>query len=265
MAGHFLVPTSQSPSLTVLESLCFEQVSFWVGVVERNRGASGALVNGVPYTRLPAGELVANLTERLPFLSLTVRQVRRALNRLVELGLLVREQFWQTRWRSDYWYTVPAVACSGTEPPETQVGTEVSVSVTALNHAGSECCDQGGHPFLKPLSSSLPNQNQAEGPSVVEQSNPLPLTPTAPPLQGSVQTAAAPLPPVPTAPPLQGRTVPSGVPQAPVPGPFQSVQQRILALAARFDPASLAPVSPSAVVLNGKVHRVDDGPCAPLR
>ncbi len=268
--------TSQSPSLTVLESLCFEQVSFWVGVVARNGGKSGRLVNGAPFTRLPAGDLVANLTERLPLVSLTVRQVRRALNRLVELGLVVREQFWQWRGCSDYWYSLPEVVAGGctqsseSVPPVPVSVTPPSTSVTPPLPTGSHPCDQNGHPFLKPLSSPPSEQTRQTD----EDSDPKPQPAThkaltregdpVPP-QVPVQTVTDPLPQSPTAPSLHGHTVPSGVPQAPVPGPFQSIQQRILALASRFDPASLTPVSPSAVVLNGKVHRVNDGACAPLR
>ncbi len=265
---------SQTPSLSVLESLCFEQVSFWVGVVERNRGASGALVNGAPFTRLPAGELVANLTERLPFLSLTVRQVRRALNRLVELGLVVREQFWQWRGCSDYWYSLPGAVAGGctqvseSVPPVPVSVTPPSPSVTPPLPTGSHPCDQNGHPFLKPLSSALSEKTRQTD----EDSEPQPAThkaltqggdPVHP--QVPVQSDTDRLPQSPTAPSLHGHTVPSGVPLAPVPGPFQSIQQRILALAACFDPASVTPVSPSVVLVGNKVHRVNDGACAPLR
>ncbi len=266
--------TSQSPSLTVLESLCFEQVSFWVGVVTRNGGKSGRLVNGAPFTRLPAGDLVDNLTERLPLVSLTVRQVRRALNRLVELGLVVREQFWQWRGCSDYWYSLPDVVAGGctqsseSVPPVPVSVTPPSPSVTPPLPAGSHPCDQNGHPFLKPLSS--PPSEQTRQTDEDSEPNPqpatssrgtdrLPLTPAATPLQLPVQTVTDPLPPVPTAPSLHGHTVPSGVASR------GTVWERVRALAARFDPAAVSSVSPSAVVLNGRVHRVNDGACAPLR
>lgn len=263
MAGHFSVSVCQSPSLSPLESLCFEQVSFWVGVVERNRGASGALVNGVPFTRLPAGELVSDLEERFPFLSVTVRQVRRALNRLVELGLLVREQFWQCRWRSDYWYSLPeaATAAAAQTAPEVPVNTEVSVSVTPLSYTGSVCTNHGGNPFLTTLPSSLPEQTrQTDVESEPQTEAQTALTVRGVPvfLQDPAQAPTPPLPPTPASSPLQGLLEASQKGR-------QSVVQRILSLAAQFDPASLSQVSPSAVVLNGKVHRISDGACAPLR
>lgn len=137
------VTASVPVQLTPLESLCFAQVEFWVGVVEKSQGRCGRLVDGRPYTRLPAAELVATLEERYPFLSVTVRQVRRALNRLVELGLLVRDQLWrQERWRSDYWYS------RGDLPVTPQSPEEVLRSDPEVTS------------YLSTPSSSLPEQNQ---------------------------------------------------------------------------------------------------------
>ena len=290
--------TSQSPSLTVLESLCFEQVTFWVGVVARNGGASGALVNGVPFTRLPAGDLVANLSERLPLVSLTIRQVRKALNRLVQLGLVVREQFWQWRGCSDYWYSLPAGSVGGSTqgavavaPPRNPVSNGVTEtvtppdpSVTPLLPDGSHPCDQNGHPFLKPLSSSLSEQTRQTDED--SEPNPQPATQKAltregdpVPPQVPSQGETAPLPQVEPTPPLTGRTVPSSafrldtdalLPSLPGPsgalmGLREYANQRIRALTAAFDAASVAPVSPSGVVIDGKVRRIDDGACAPIR
>jgi hypothetical protein len=146
MPCNSCVPASNSvPALSALESLCLDQVRFWVGVVARNRGRSGRVVDGVPYTRLPAGDLVANLTERFPFLSVTLRQVRRALSRLVALGLVLRQQFWQSeRWRSDYFYAVPV---PGSSPQVTPV-EPLADSREVLQ----------GQPFLKSLPSTHPVQ-----------------------------------------------------------------------------------------------------------
>jgi hypothetical protein len=151
--------TAVPVSLTTLESVCFEQVSFWVGVVARGQGRCGRLVGGRPYTRLPAAELVANLEERLPFVSLTLRQVRRALNRLVELGLLVREQFWQAeRWRSDYWYSL-----AGAPEAETPVKPEVAETVTPRFPEVRLRGDAAGTPVLKPLSATPTEKTNGRG------------------------------------------------------------------------------------------------------
>lgn len=138
--------------LTPLESLCLSQVQFWVSVVEKNQGRCGRLVEGRPFTRLPAQELVSNLEQRFPFLSVTVRQVRRALNRLVELQLLVREQFWQKeRWRSDYWYSVPETTAEVAEPRS-------DLSVTPESPEGEQQGVCEVTPSLKPLPSCLPEK-----------------------------------------------------------------------------------------------------------
>jgi hypothetical protein len=267
------VSASQTPSLSVLESLCFEQVTFWVGVVARNGGKSGRLVNGAPFTRLPAGDLVDNLTERLPLVSLTVRQVRRALNRLVELGLVVREQFWQWRGCSDYWYSLPAGSVGGSTqgaesvtPSANPVSTGLTETVTPPLPTGSHPCDQNGHPFLKPLSSSLSEQTRQTD----EDTEPKPQPSTQKaltregdpvPPQVPVQTVTDRLPQPPTANPPQTRTGPSGA----LIGLREYANQRIRALTAAFDPASVVPVSPSVVLIGNKVHRINDGACAPIR
>ena len=274
-ASHPVV-SAVSVALTPLESLCFEQVSFWVGVVQRNQGRSGRLVEGRPYTRLPASELVSNLEERLPFLAITVRQVRSALNRLVQLGLLVREQFWQReRWRSDYWYSLPLTEAEAAsqgpglaapEQPENPVKPGVSVLVTPREPELAFRGDGSGQPFLLPLASNLPEQNQAEG-HLVSKPNSQPASRVdgkrepvvaAGSLQGPCRGQVNPNPaPTPTQHPLR-----SGNAAAPAKG---TAWARIHALAAAFQREQVAPVSPSAVVLGGKVRRIDDGACAPLR
>lgn len=164
-----------APALSALESLCLDQVLFWVGVVARSRGRSGRVVNGVPYTRLPAGDLVRNLTERFPFLSVTLRQVRLALTRLVELGLLVREQFWQSeRKRSDYFYAVPP---AGGAP-----------QVTPEEPAARSGGDPGGTSSLKTLLSTQPvqevlthgDQQPVDGRGALVPSLPVSAVPVAP-------------------------------------------------------------------------------------
>lgn len=250
--------------LSALEALCFDQVGFWVGVVARNGGRSGRVVDGVPFTRLPAGDLLGNLQERFPFLSVTLRQVRRALSRLVDLGLVVRQQFWQSeRWRSDYFYTLPTDA----EAPE---NPKVSHVVAQGNQTESPGLP-GSYPLLKPLASALPKKTQAEGPLVVE-----PNSRQAPASRVDTEVVlvqpAATLQPTSTA---QPPAFPQRAPQAPstaypsavttAPTPKGKVWERIHALSAAFQRDSVQSVSPSALVIGGKLHRIDDGACAPLR
>jgi hypothetical protein len=243
--GDLLVSTL-SVALTPLESLCFEQVTFWVGVVARNNGKSGRVVAGTPWTRLPASDFVTNLEQRLPFVSITVRQVRKALNRLVELGLVVREQLTQRDWKSDYWYTLPGCTDAPTTAP-TQPGT-------AQDPGAKHRSDQNGHPYLLTPTSTLPETNQVD--RVNEDLEQTSATRIA--TETVSATPARDLEP-------QNRPVPPVANSNPLAGLQGSVRERINALAALFDPGTVQPVSPSAVVLGNRTHRINDGACAPLR
>lgn len=281
------------PCLSPLESLCFEQVSFWVGVVARNRGSSGRLASGRPWTRLPAKDLVANLKGRLPFLSVSVRQVRAALRRLVELGLLVREQFWQSeRCRSDYWYSlaeVPTLAPS--DEPDGRVAPCAPQGTPGVT-GGEPRSDQTGHPFLRTLSACLPEKTrQTEVRTEIRQPRashvdrggvvsvppaPVPLPGGSAPLPSKSGPCAPAVTPVPLSAgepvmhPAQGAAARSEVP-VPLPswqgarGRQGSAWDRINALVARFDPATVQPVSPRAVVVGNRTLHVSDGACSPLR
>ena len=272
-----VLPDGPAPALSALESLCLDQIRFWVGVVARNRGRSGRIVEGVPFTRLPAGELAEHLMERFPFLSVTLRQVRRALSRLVELGLVVREQFWQSeRWRSDYWYSVPASAAA----------SGVADSVTPEDPVAASSGDDLGSPSLTPLSCSLSDEDRASrvsvsvGVSAVALCEPTASSPTAgdptaltrgvpavPPTAPSMGPSAQPSQPSPTISATAGTQ--AALPSAQVSGPLGShsgsVWARIRELAAAFNPSQLEAVSPTAVVVRGRVCRIADGDCAPLR
>lgn len=275
------VGSTVPPCLSPLESLCFEQVSFWVGVVARNNGRSGRVVAGTPWTRLPACDLVSSLEERLPFLSVTVRQVRKALGRLVELGLLVREQFWQSeRGRSDYWYSlaeVPTLAPS--DEPDGRVAPCAPQGTPGVT-GGEPRSDQIGHPFLRTLSACLPEKTrqtevrteirQPRAPHVDREgadsvpTDPVPLC-AGEPVLVSAQGACAPsTDPVPRPLPLPEGSVPLPSGQGGT-GRHGSVWDRINALVALFDPASVEPVSPRAVVVGNRTLHVSDGACAPLR
>lgn len=255
--------------LTPLESLCLAQVQFWVGVVERNQGRCGRLVDGRPFTRLPAQELVENLEERFPFLAVTVRQVRSALNKLVSLGLLVREQLWQReRWRSDYWYSLP----------ETQRDPGVTPETPQPEQRSDLCVT----PSLKTLPSPLPEKTngpngQKRATSSVETTAE---QPAASPLDVGVVAARGLQEPLQQPPATRGvvthateRATPqgaSGASQGPRISSLSAVVARCLELAglpssAEFDPTAVKPVSPRGVVVGGRLLRVDDGVTSPLR
>jgi len=257
------VSASVPVKLTPLESLCFAQVKFWVEVVERNQGRSGRLVDGRPFTRLPASELVSTLEERFPFLSVTVRQVRLALNRLVELKLLVREQFWQReRWRSDYWYSQGDVGVTPESPVEEPRG------------------DGDVTPSLKPLLSCLPKKTNGSNGQKKTTSSGEPTAKQPSSLDGGVVVTRGAQEPqegalakfsdgnhteeIHEAPGATGRPL-----VRPVNG-LSSVMARCFQLAglpltAEFDTSSLEPVSPRGVVIGGRLLRVDDGATSPLR
>lgn len=260
---------SASLALTPLESLCFEQVTFWVGVVARNNGKSGRVVAGTPWTRLPAKDLVANLTERLPLLFVTVRQVRAALRRLVELGLVVREQFWLPEClRSDYWYSLGTVPAEGTDSLSDQPATTPSETVTPCDLTGTReepqpepPSDQNGHPYLLNPTSTYPERTRRT--DVDEQSQSQEPQPPASRVDGE----GASTPPEPPAADLQpqNRPVTPVANSNPLAGLQGSVWDRINALSSLFDPRTVQPVSPRAVVVGNRTLHVSDGACAPLR
>jgi hypothetical protein len=233
----------QATSLSCLESLCFEQISFWVGVVAKNGGRSGRVVAGTPWTRLTASDFVRLLGERFPMLAVTERQVRYALSRLVDLGLVLREKFWQSEcFRSHSWWALSAcpdvAACPESAPA---VGTPTVIPDAPPVVTGT---DTGVTPNLQTLTSlsDLPliQANRAE------------LT-EGRPCSG-------------------GRGAISPPPQSVVIGPHcplghlqGGISARIKALASSFCPDTVDPVSPSGVIVRGRLLRVDDGACTPLR
>ena len=233
----------QATSLSCLESLCYEQISFWVGVVAKNGGRSGRVVSGTPWTRLTASDFVRLLGERFPMLAVTERQVRYALSRLVDLGLVLREKFWQSEcFRSHSWWALSA--CPDVAPcPEgaPAVGTP-TVNPDALTVVTGT--DTGVTPNLRTLPSSsdlnLIQATRAE------------LTGGRACSGGMGAISPSPQPVV------IGPHCPLGHPQG-------GIWARINALASSFCPDAVDPVSPSGVIVRGRLLRVDDGACAPLR
>lgn len=89
-----------------LDALILPRVLRWIAVVFRQKSKCGHLdaVDGRPWTRLPAKDLVAQL-EREEGLVVSVRRVQRSLARLVEGGHLARCQ--RTKWwgQRDAWFS----------------------------------------------------------------------------------------------------------------------------------------------------------------
>ena len=209
-------------------------------------------MEGVPFSRLPAGELAEHLMERFPFLSVTLRQVRRALRRLVELGLVVREQFWQSeRWRSDYFYTLPSYSVPA---PSVDAAVEVpEVAPSAPVEATS------------PLAPTARRSEALTAPSVGREP---PVVAAAPTPHSPWSASEAPATADKTAPRSQvgvrpaSHCLPVGSPTV---GRVGSVWDRIRSLASQFDSSLVVPVSPQGVVVGGRVFRVSDGACRPIR
>jgi hypothetical protein len=236
----------QATSLSCLESLCYEQISFWVGVVAKNGGRSGRVVAGTPWTRLTASDFVRLLGERFPMLAVTERQVRYALNRLVDLGLVLREKFWQSEcFRSHSWWALSA--CPDVAPcPEDApaVGTPIVTPDAPPVVTGT---DTGVTPNLCTLTSSsdlpLIQAGRRDRAELTEGSS----------CSGGMGAISPPPQPV-----VIGPHCPLGQSQG-------GIWARINALASSFCPDAVDPVSPSGVIVRGRLLRVDDGACAPLR
>ena len=96
-----LVTTKTSGGLSPLASLCLGAVRGWLKVVSRGRG--GELRNGVPYTRLKASELQAQLARDYQ-VDVSTKTVQRALTQLVTSGHLSRRQLYKHRYNRTYWY-----------------------------------------------------------------------------------------------------------------------------------------------------------------
>ena len=93
--------TQKSGGLSPLASLCLGVVRGWLKVVSRGRG--GELRNGVPYTRLKASELQAQLEGEYQ-VAVSTKTVQRALTQLVTGGHLSRRQLYKHRYNRTYWY-----------------------------------------------------------------------------------------------------------------------------------------------------------------
>ena len=278
--------------LTSTEALVASQLTYWVQKALDGLGGKEDS-DGNRWSWLSASDLRDRLLRRF-YTDLTEHSLYRVLRSLVAKGWFVRAQLlYSTHRNSTYFYRfgpnhpdahggtqVPLPTCLPEAPRPVQQGD--SRGVTEVETAAEQERQQGVSVLYTPsICSKGLTKNPSKGLSkaadaakavkrTTSSGKPATQQPAAGPLdredscatpQVPSQGAPAPLPQVEPTRPLQGRTDLPGVPQA----PFQSVQQRILALVARFDPASLTPVSPSAVVLNGKVHRVDDGACSPLR
>ena len=93
--------TQKTRGLSPLASLCLGAIRGWLQVVRRGRG--GELRNGVPYTRLKASELQAQLSSEYQ-VAVSAKTVQRALTQLVAGGHLSRRQLYVHRHNRTYWY-----------------------------------------------------------------------------------------------------------------------------------------------------------------
>ena len=87
--------------LSPVAALCLRVVNGWLRVVSKGKG--GELRNGVPYTRLKAEEVRAQL-EREEGVEVSNKTIQRALTQLVDTGHLTRRQLYKHRYNRTYWY-----------------------------------------------------------------------------------------------------------------------------------------------------------------
>jgi DNA-binding transcriptional ArsR family regulator len=102
----FLVSAQNALRLSPLAALCRVVIRRWIEVVRTGRGGQ-IDVNGTPWTRLPADELLEQLEEEYG-VEVSIRTLRRALSELTTAGAVRREQRWCHRWKRDYWYAPTA-------------------------------------------------------------------------------------------------------------------------------------------------------------
>ena len=93
--------TQENRGISPLASLCLGAIRGWLQVVRRGRG--GELRNGVPYTRLKASELQAQLSSEYQ-VAVSAKTVQRALTQLVASGHLSRRALYKHRYNRTYWY-----------------------------------------------------------------------------------------------------------------------------------------------------------------
>lgn len=263
--------SAATATLTSTEALVASQLTYWVQKALDGLGGKEDS-DGNRWSWLSASDLRDRLLRRF-YTDLTEHSLYRVLRSLVAKGWFVRAQLlYSTHRNSTYFYRF------GPNHPDANKGD--SRGVTEVEAAAEQERQHGVSVLYTPSISSkgLP-KNPSKGLSkaadaakpvkrTTSSDKPATQQPAASPLdredscatpQVPSQVVTAPSPQVQPELSLQGHTVPSGVASR------GTVWERVRALTAQFNPASLAPVSPSAVVLNGKVHRVDDGACSPLR
>lgn len=122
-----------------LDALVLSRVLRWIAVVFRQKSKCGHLdaVDGRPWTRLPAKDLVAQL-EREEGLVVSVRRVQRSLCRLVEGGHLARCQ--RTKWwgQRDAWFSWSDEEWALQQHRPTAVSRSSSVSAQSVRSRRSE-------------------------------------------------------------------------------------------------------------------------------
>ena len=209
------------------------------------RGKGGKIIDGLPWIRVTASDMVGYFAREGVIVS--EGTISRSLRRLETAGRLQRKQLFLARWDHRYWYTPPSQGDHFDHPAvfENAPSLKVSRSNQASDSvvpAGTDS-KRGSCDVLKAdrqLAESLAGPQEALGGHSSFEGDGL--------HQDGLRTSLD----------APGRHSGVMVEQG-------ATWDRVRMLAAKFDEACLEAVSPKAVLVGGRLMKVDDGACAPLR
>lgn len=209
------------------------------------RGKGGRMVDGVPWIRVTAADMVGYFAREGVVVSEVT--VSRSLRRLELASRCQRRQLFLSRWDHRYWYAPSSrddqndhSGDSESDPPlEVSYSNQKSKAVSQVSPELSE-----GRPVIEGAEAeiSAPPSGHLEDRGVTSFSQ-----------DDGIHR-----------PSVGGSPGGSGRPQVGDKG-ISSTWERVRVLAGQFDPAQVASVSPRLVVVEGRLMKVDDGDYGPLR
>lgn len=216
-------------------------LQFWWFVVRKGRGGRLDPATGLPHTTVSAQQASDWLLEKLS-IKLDMKACQRALRSLVKKGVVTRQQE-RKRWGNHSYTYAPA-----TEVVSNQEDTKVQPRDLEGPSTRTQVSNQA---VLSSSSTTVPTALAPDGENRQERTS------------SKSEQPAAPASPVGKGKPLGFGH--SALQSPPVLSRGRSVWEKVKSLASALDLTAIEPVSPSKVVVGGKVFVVDDGPCAPLR
>ena len=271
---------STTVSLTPTEALVASQLSYWVQKALDGLGGKEDS-DGKRWSWLSASDLRQRLLRRF-YTDLTEHSLYRVLRSLVSKGWFVRAQLlYSTHRNSTYFYRFGPAHPSATAPTVTSDCPEVKTPAFTGSHPGVSLLNTPS------ISSKVLTKSLSKGPSkgaaaaeattAVVTSSPEPKAQQPATLDTGRSITEPQKAPEDTATPQMLGSIarPVETPlvssESPLANPShlssqaRSVWERVQALAASFDPSKVEAVSPRGVVSGGKLLRVNDGLCSPLR